>query len=58
VSDFTPSFQLVGLAKYAREKALTAPAGDAELWVQIADEIETYLDGATDNQPDLFGGDS
>lgn len=44
--------QLAALAKHCRHMAVEADGKELKLWLQIADEIDAYLDGELD-QPSL-----
>lgn len=48
------SSPLEALRDYSRQMADNPEASDHELWTQIADEIDDYLDGLIDVQPELF----
>lgn len=57
MSDFQPSSALIAFGIYCRRQSelddLTD--GELELWTQLADEIDSYLDTGNAPQPDLFG---
>lgn len=54
---FVPSSALIAFGEYCKRQAKLDDLPDAEheLWHQLADEIDQYINGGQTDQPDLFG---